>query len=58
MVLQSTGGISPHPGARRYAMAKMKIFLAGDGFIDSLSERAPRAVSVWMPVHFPSDAFK
>jgi hypothetical protein len=39
-------------------MAMMKIFLAGDGFIDSLSERAPRAVSVWMPVHFPSDAFK
>ncbi len=36
----SSVGISPRPRARRYAMAVMKIFLAGDGSIDSLFERA------------------
>jgi hypothetical protein len=39
-------------------MAMMKIFLAEDGSIDSLSERAPFSVSVWMSVHLSSDAFK
>jgi hypothetical protein len=42
----SPEALSPRPRARGYAMAMMKIFLAEDGFIDSLSERAPFSVSV------------
>ena len=55
----SSVGITPRPRARPYTMAVMKIFLSGDGSIDSPYERARFSVSVWMRVHFPrTEAFK